>query len=217
MSNQQVLIIHKFEILFNILNEIEKFLNFKLEHINTDKIEEIIYKKNYQIISGEKNFKFNNQININEFPIDIIKLVEIININFLKIKFNQQNNIKVGNYFINLNSRVMNKNIKNISLTEKEAKIIIFLSKSKKPIPIFNLQKEDSIIEPFICLIRLSILEFKPNGTKISINNNQIKYNIPNILQGPLRWSNGDNREDIHNIFYPIKKACEWFDLSNDD
>ena len=104
MSNQQVLIIHKFEILFNILNEIEKFLNFKLEHINTDKIEEIIYKKNYQIISGEKNFKFNNQININEFPIDIIKLVEIININFLKIKFNQQNNIKVGNYFINLNS-----------------------------------------------------------------------------------------------------------------
>ena len=142
MSNQQVLIIHKFEILFNILNEVEKFLNFKLEHINTDKIEEIIYKKNYQIISGEKNFKFNNQININEFPIDIIKLVETININFLKIKFNQQNNIKVGNYFINLNSRVMNKNIKNISLTEKEAKIIIFLSKSKKPIPIFNLQKE---------------------------------------------------------------------------
>ena len=71
---------------------------------------------------------------------------------------------------------------------------------------IFNMEKDDSIIEPLICLIRLSILEFKQKGTKISINNNQIKYNIPNILQGPLRWSNGDNRKDIHNIFYPIKK-----------
>ncbi len=82
---------------------------------------------------------------------------------------------------------------------------------------LFKIDKQDSIIEPLICLIRLSILEFKPCGTKISINNNQITYNNPNILQGALRWSNGDNREDIHNIFYPIKKACEWFDLSNSE
>ena len=84
-------------------------------------------------------------------------------------------------------------------------------------INLFRANKSDSIIEPLICLIRLSILEFKPNGTKISINNNRITYNVPNILQGAMRWSNGDNREDIHNIFYPIKKSCEWFDLKDQE
>ena len=84
-------------------------------------------------------------------------------------------------------------------------------------INLFKTSKGDSIIEPLICLIRISILEFKPNGTKISINNNRITYSTPNMLQGALRWSNGDNREDIHNIFYPIKKGCEWFDLENEE
>ena len=37
------------------------------------------------------------------------------------------------------------------------------------------------------------------------------------MLQGALRWSNGDKREDIHNIFNPIRKAGEWFDLENED
>ena len=36
----------------------------------------------------------------------------------------------------------MNKNSEKLSLTEKEAKIIIFLNKSKNPVPITNLQKE---------------------------------------------------------------------------
>ena len=29
--------------------------------------------------------------------------------------------------------------------------------------------------------------------------------------------SNGDRREDIHNIFNPIKKAGGWFDINNKD
>ena len=37
MINSQVLIIHKFPILFNILNEINYYLNFKLEKINDAK------------------------------------------------------------------------------------------------------------------------------------------------------------------------------------
>ena len=76
---------------------------------------------------------------------------------------------------------------------------------------------KNSIIEPLICLIRLSILEFKPHGTKISINNNRITYNDPNILQGAVRWSNGDARDDLHNIFNPIKKAAEWYDLNDEN
>ena len=142
MLDQQTLIIHKFDTLFNILLELKSNFNFKLKLVNTDKIDQIKNDKSYLIISAEKNSKLNNLINIKEYPIDIIKLVETININFLKLKFNQQNNIEIGKYIINLNSRVMNKNSEKLSLTEKEAKIILFLNKSKSPVPINDLQKE---------------------------------------------------------------------------
>ena len=142
MSDQQTLIIHEFDVLFNILIELEKNFNFKLKLANNDDIDELLLGKNYTIISGNNKLNLNNQIKIKEFPIDIIKLIEIVNINFLKNKFNQQNSIKIGNYFINLNSRVMNRNEEKISLTEKETEIIIFLAKSKQPIPIIELQKE---------------------------------------------------------------------------
>ena len=140
--NIQKLIIHKFDVLFNILMELEDHFYFKIMLGNTSKIDEIQNDKNFLIISGEKKSKLNNQINIKEYPIDIIKLVEIININFLKHKFNEQNNIKIGKYIINLNSRVMNRNSEKLSLTEKEAKIVVFLNNSKNPVPITDLQKE---------------------------------------------------------------------------
>ena len=38
-------------------------------------------------------------------PIDIYKLIEKINIKFLKLQFNSQSEFKVNNYIINLNSR----------------------------------------------------------------------------------------------------------------
>tara|TARA_B110001450_G_scaffold127246_1_gene119734 strand:+ start:2740 stop:3222 length:483 start_codon:yes stop_codon:yes gene_type:complete len=43
-----------------------------------------------------------------------------------------------------------------------------------------------------------------------------IKYNDPNIFQGTIRWSQGDNRDDLHNLYRPITKAIEWYDLGND-
>ena len=142
MSEQQTLIIHKFDILFNILKELNNFFNFELISTHTLKIEEIIINKNFLIISGEKGARFTNQIIIKEYPVDLMKLVETININFLKNKFNQQNNINIGKYTINLNSRIMFRSRTNLSLTEKEAKIIVFLNNSKKPAPLIDLQKE---------------------------------------------------------------------------
>ena len=72
------------------------------------------------------------------------------------------------------------------------------------------------IIDPFTCMVRLSILSFKPKGTKISIYDNMIKYNDPTFLQGTIRWSKGDHRNDLHNLYGPIVKALEWYDLRND-
>ena len=72
-------------------------------------------------------------------------------------------------------------------------------------------QEKNMVLDPLTCIIRLAILSFKPIGTKISINNNRITYCEPSIFQGTLRLAFGDNREDLHNIYNPIKKATLWF------
>ena len=141
MANQ-TLIIHKFKVLFNILFEVKNLVNFRIRFVNSDKIDIPDKDSNFLIISGHKKIKLNNQIYIDEYPINLNKLLEIININFLKKKFNEQNKIIIGNYIINLNSRYMLKGNNKISLTEKEAKIIIFLYNNKKPSSIVDLQKE---------------------------------------------------------------------------
>ena len=142
MTNSQILIIHNFPILFTILNENKSILNFEIENVNNDKINEYSEKKNLLIISGEKNLIAEKQIKISQYPINFLKLVEIININFLKNKFNQQNKIQVGKYYINLNSRSMSYKNKVLSLTEKEIKIINYLNIEKKEITINKLQSE---------------------------------------------------------------------------
>ena len=71
------------------------------------------------------------------------------------------------------------------------------------------------IIDPLTCMIRLAMLSFKESGTKISIFDNKISFNEPHLLQGPIRWSQGDNRDDLHNLYRPIIKALEWYDYSD--
>ena len=71
------------------------------------------------------------------------------------------------------------------------------------------------IIDPLTCMIRLSMLSFKDIGTKISIADNKISFNDPHVLQGPIRWSQGDNRDDLHNLYRPIVKALDWYDLDD--
>jgi hypothetical protein len=73
------------------------------------------------------------------------------------------------------------------------------------------------IIDPLTCMIRLAMLSFKDIGTKISIIDNKIAFNDPHILQGPLRWSQGDNRDDLHNLYRPIVKALEWYDIKEEN
>ena len=142
MFKHQTLILYKSDVLFSILDEFKDILNFKLKVINSDKIKELSNEKNCLIISSKKNLNLDNEVNIQNYPLNISKLIEIININFLKRQFNYQNNIKIGKYFINLNSRLMSVEKNRLSLTEKEAKIIIFLNRSNKPTSIIDLQKE---------------------------------------------------------------------------
>ena len=67
------------------------------------------------------------------------------------------------------------------------------------------------IIDPFSCLVKLSLLRFLDSGTKISINNNRLFFNSPTYIQGIVRFIYGDNREHLHNLYLPIQKCVEWF------
>ena len=81
----------------------------------------------------------------------------------------------------------------------------------------FNNEVRKSVLDPLTCIIRCAILSFKPHGTKISIQNNKINYHDPTFLQGTIRWSQGDKREDLHNIYNPILKSTEWYSKENPD
>ena len=142
MGLNQTLIIYKFPILFEILNEIKRNLNFKIEYYDGDQFKKNLDNRNLVIISGDDKKNIQNQVKIDDFPIDIQKFIEVVNIQFLKNKFNQQNNVKIGKYNFNLNSRVMQFDQKSLHLTEKEMEIITFLNNSKGPVTINKLQSE---------------------------------------------------------------------------
>ena len=80
------------------------------ENLLNDKIKIL---KNYLIISNKKYSNINNHFILENLPLNIFKLVEKINIEFLKIQFNSQSKVQIKNYVIDLNSREMFlKNIK---------------------------------------------------------------------------------------------------------
>ena len=60
----------------------------------------------------------------------------------MKQKFSEQSEMNIGNYKINLNSREMSFNDLTLKLTEKESKVILFLSKSNKPVNVDQLQSK---------------------------------------------------------------------------
>ncbi len=76
-------------------------------------------------------------------------------------------------------------------------------------------KEKNLILDPFSSIVRLVILSYKSSGCKISIYNNKISYHDPHLLQGTLRWTNGDNRNDLHNLYNPILKSLEWFSKKN--
>lgn len=142
--NSKKLIIYDNDNLFNILNEIKENLNFELINANKDNLESIKKDLNSDFIivsSNEKN-SFKHHFILNLIPIKIAKFIELINIKFLKNKFNLQSNVKINNYDLNLNSRQILRKNKKINLTERETNLIIYLNKSSSPVKIDELQRE---------------------------------------------------------------------------
>ena len=182
------LIIYKFVKLYHILEELRSDLNFNILFIDNEKnLNDKIKNFNHGLIITNKEHSYiDHQFVLNDIPINIAKLVEKINIELLKIQFNDQSEFKVKNYVIDLNSREISAKNTKLKLTEKEINTIIFLSKSNEPVSIDELQEkvwsyqsdiETHTVETHIYRLRKKILNsFKDNKFIISKKNGyQIK------------------------------------------
>ena len=154
MIRQNIFIVG-FRGLYNILEEIKNNLTYKifnyinenefLKSLNSNSLDlanslVIVKSINTKLIDNKKLDKriiyaFEN------LPIEIDKLLELINVQLIKQQYNYQSKINIKNYIVNLNSRTIIKNNKSLKLTEKEINIILFLN-NKKPQKINILQNE---------------------------------------------------------------------------
>ena len=143
MSGQN-LIIYKFNELYQILEELGLHLNYKITCANNENYlsDSLKNLNNYLVISNKKYSAIDNQFVLDNGPINIFKLIEKINIEFLKLQFNSQSKVKVNNYIIDFNSREMLMKDNKLKLTEKEINTITYLSKSDKPVSIDELQEK---------------------------------------------------------------------------
>ena len=181
--NNQKLIIYDFNELFHILKELQKEINFEVINVKKNQLSNILLKikSDYLIITKKIISNINHQILIDKLPIKIFKLIEKLNIKFLKKNFSQKSEINIGRYKINLNSRELYFSGQKLKLTEKESSTIIYLSKSDKPIKIEELQKkvweynselETHTVETHIYRLRKKILKTFHDKNFITSNKN---------------------------------------------
>ena len=155
MIKQNINIVN-YQTLYNILEEIKTYLSFNifnyfdekefLKHLETNEID--IKKSLFLVKKKDKFFYKNLKINKNQIfeipdlPINLYSLIEKINIQLIKQRYNYQSKVFLKNYVLDINSREIIKDNKRLKLTEREIDTILFLNDKKKPQNIKTLLSE---------------------------------------------------------------------------
>ena len=147
---QNVFIIN-FNLLYEILDEIKENLSYKIikfekeedfkKATDLDIINCLVISKTSQKVLLNNNITYKNILDFNDFPLPLKKLLELINIKLIKLRFNHQSKIIIKEYELNLNSKVLSKDNLNLKLTEKEIEIILYLNNTKIKHDVVDLQK----------------------------------------------------------------------------
>ena len=147
---QNVFIIN-FNLLYEILDEIKENLSFKIikfeneenfkKKLDLDRIDCLVISKTDHKLLLNDNITDKNFLDLNDLPLYLKKLLELINIKLIKLKFNQQSKVIIKGYELNLNSKFFSKGSLNLKLTEKEIEVILYLNNTKIKHNVADLQK----------------------------------------------------------------------------
>ena len=163
--------IFEFDLLYQIFFEIKENLPFKITRLATNDIKDsnnhvnknlknslivsnfinkvslietkIINRKNLVFLSTDSKIPtdlLEEQIII--CPIQINNLIEKLNVQLIKQKYDNQSYIKISNYTLDLNSRIISTSTNKLKLTERETEIILFLNDKKSPQKVNDLQNK---------------------------------------------------------------------------
>ena len=148
---KQNIFIINFNLLYEILEEIKENLSFTItkferseDLIKVDLLDiknSLIISKPNQKLLLSKSLEEKNLFLMQNFPISLNKLIELINIQLIKIKFKHKSKIIIKDYELNLNSKLISRDNINLKLTEKEIEIILYLIKNKMKHSVLDLQK----------------------------------------------------------------------------
>ena len=150
MINQNIFIINC-NPLYEILEEIKENLPFQVIKYKNEN--EFISKNNSNlknsliIVSSthqlplNNNLTRNNLLHLKDLPLSIQKIIELINIQLIKLRFNHQSKTTIKNYELDLNSKFISNNNIILKLTEKEIEIILYLNEYKTTYSVLDLQK----------------------------------------------------------------------------
>ena len=137
--------------LYEILDEIKENLSFTIIKIDNEddfkkkldlgKLDHLVITKTDHKLLLNNNITDKNFLDFNDLPLSFKKLIELINIKLIKLKFTQQSKITIKHYELNLNSKFLSKGNLKLKLTEKEIEIILYLNSKKIKHNVADLQK----------------------------------------------------------------------------
>ena len=86
--NNKIVIVYQFTLFYQIMKEIEHQLNFDvIEVLNNNELNiKIKETDNYLIVTNKTNLVNPNKLTLDKLPIKIFKIIETLNISFLKKK-----------------------------------------------------------------------------------------------------------------------------------
>ena len=181
--NKLNVVLLKLPTLYEILTEIKLDLNFNLINFsenNSDFQNFVIENPDVLVISSDLKGNFKNFISYNKI-FKIKNLLQQINVFLSKSNYEIKSNISLGDYIIDLNSRIISKKGLSLKLTEKEIDLLIYLNNSKLESSTVELQKnvwkqtgdlETHTVETHIYRLRKKIADtFKDNNFILNNNN----------------------------------------------
>ena len=188
MINQNIFIINC-NPLYEILKEIKENLSFQVIKYknendfigknNSNLKNSLIIVSSKHVLPLNNNFTRNNLLHLVDLPLSIHKIIELINIQLIKLRFNHQSKTTIKNYELDLNSKFISNNNIILKLTEKEIEIILYLNEYKTTHNVLDLQKniwgysvgiETHTVETHIYRLRKKINE-KFNDDKFIVSN----------------------------------------------